>query len=93
MVSSDLFFKSNARLLEIFMCSTTIEFAGYTSIVIFVADLLQLSLVIGESLYATVDSRDSLERHMSLNLRCTFQLAELTIMLLGKEVTQNVLIF
>ena len=40
MVSSDLFFKLNAWLLEIFMCSTAVEFSGLT--VVFVADLAQL---------------------------------------------------
>ena len=76
MISSDLFFKINARLLEIFMCSTAVEFAGVT--VLLVADLLQLSPVMGKPVYATVDSCDSLERHLALNLWRMFQFAELT---------------
>ena len=44
MVLSDLFFKTNARLLENFMCSTAVGFAGLT--VVIVADLLQLPPVI-----------------------------------------------
>ena len=42
MVSSDLFFKINARLLKIFKCSTAVKFAGLT--VVLVGDLLKLSL-------------------------------------------------
>ena len=42
MVSSALFFKINARLLKIFMCSTAVKFAGLT--VVLVGDLLKLSL-------------------------------------------------
>ena len=76
MISSDLFFKINARLLEIFMCSTAAEFAGVT--VLLVADLLQLSPVMDKPVYATVDSCDSLERHLALNLWHMFQFAELT---------------
>ena len=40
MVSSDFIFKTNARLLEIFMCSTAVRFAGLT--VVLVVDVLQL---------------------------------------------------
>ena len=40
MVSSDFIFKTNARLLEIFMCSTAVGFAGLT--VVLVVDVLQL---------------------------------------------------
>ena len=32
--SKDLFFKINARLLENFMCSTTVEFAGLTFLLV-----------------------------------------------------------
>ena len=53
MVSTDLFFKINARLLKIFMCSTAVEFAGLT--VLLVADLLQLPPVTSKPVYATED--------------------------------------
>ena len=76
MVSSDFIFKINARLLEIFMCSTAVEFAGPT--VVLVADLLQLPPVMGKPVYVTVDDCDSLERHLALNLWHVFQFAELT---------------
>ena len=86
MVSSDLFFKINARLLEIFMCSTAAEFAGVT--VLLVADLLQLSPVMGKPVYATVDSCDSLERHLALNLWDMFQFAELTEVMRQRDNTK-----
>ena len=73
-VSSDWLFKINARLLELFMCSTATEFAGLT--VVLVADLLQLPPVMGKPVYATADGCDSLERHLSLNLWHMFQFAE-----------------
>ena len=76
MVSSDLFFNINARLLEIFMCSTAVEFAGLT--VVLVADLLQLPPVMGKPVYVTADGCDSLEKHLALNLWRMFQFAELT---------------
>ena len=76
MVSSDLFLKIDDRLLEIFMFSTSIEFAGLT--VALVADLLQLPPVMGKPVYATADGCDSLERHLSLNLWRMLQFAELT---------------
>ena len=76
MVSSDLLFKINAELLEIFMCSTETKFAGLT--VALMADLLQLLPVMGKPVYATADGCDSLERHLSLNLWRMFQFAELT---------------
>ena len=75
MVSSDLFFKINARLLEISMCSTAVEFARLT--VVLVADLLQLPPVMGKPVYVTVDGCDSLERSLALNLWHMFQFAEL----------------
>ena len=83
MVSSDLFFKINARLLEIFMCSTTVEFAGLT--VALVADLLQLPPVMGKPVYVNVDDCDSLERHLALNLWHMFQFAELTEIMRQRE--------
>ena len=58
------------------MCSTAVEFAGLT--VLLVADLLQLPPVMGKPVYATVDSCDSLQRHLALNLWRMFQFAELT---------------
>ena len=76
MVSSDLFFKINAWLLEIFMCSTAAEFAGLT--VLLVANLLHLPPLMDKPVYATVDSFDSLERHLAFNLWHMFQFAELT---------------
>ena len=76
MVSSDLFFKINARLLEIFLCSTTVEFAELT--VLIVADLLQLPPVMGKPVYLTADSCDSLQRHLTSNLWRMFQFAKLT---------------
>ena len=76
MISSNLFFKINARLLEIFMYSTAFEFAGLA--VWLVADLLQLLPVIGKPVYVTVDSCDSLQRHVALNLWHMFQFAKLT---------------
>ena len=57
MVSSGFFFKTNARLLEIFMCSTAVDFAGMTFVL--VADLLQLPPVMGKPVYVTVDGCDS----------------------------------
>ena len=75
MVSSDLFFKINAELLEIFICSTETEFAGL--IVILVDDLLQLPPVKGKPVYATADGCASLERHLPLNLWRVFQFGEL----------------
>ena len=75
MVSSDLLFKINARLLEIFMCSTATEFAGLT--VVLVADLLQLPPVMGKPVYATANGYDLLERRLSLNLWRMFQFAKL----------------
>ena len=65
LVSSDLFFKINARLLEFFMCFTAVEFAGLT--VSLGTDLLQLPPVMGKPVYVTVDGCDSLERHLTLN--------------------------
>ena len=76
MVSNDLFLKINARLLEIFICSTAVEFAGLT--VVLVADLLQLPPVMGKPVYVTVDGCVSLERHLGLHLWRMFQFAELT---------------
>ena len=75
MVSSDIFFKINARLLEIFMCSTAVEFSGLT--VVLVCDLLQLPPVMGKPVYVTVDGCDSLEKHLALKLWHMFQFAEL----------------
>ena len=66
MISSDLVFKINARLLEIFMCSTAVEFSGMT--VLPAVDLLQLPPLMNKSVYATVDSCDSIERHLALHL-------------------------
>ena len=43
MASSDLFFKINAWLLEIFLCYTAVEFAGLT--VVLVADLPQFQFL------------------------------------------------
>ena len=76
MVSSDFLFKINARLLEIFLCSTATKFAGMT--IVLVADLIQLPPVMGKLVYATPDGCDSIERHLSLNLWRMFQFAELT---------------
>ena len=76
MVLSDLFFKISARLLEIFMCSTAVEFAELT--VVLVADLLQMPPVMVKPVYVTVNGCDSLERHLPLNLWRMFQFAELT---------------
>ena len=76
MVSNDLLLKINARLLEIFICSTAVEFAGLT--VVLVADLLQLPPVMGKPVYVTVDGCVSLERHLGLHLWRMFQFAELT---------------
>ena len=75
MVSSDLFFKINAELLEIFICSTETEFAGL--IVILVDDLLQLPPVKGKPVYATADGCASLEGHLPLNLWRVLQFGEL----------------
>ena len=74
MVASDLFFKINASLLEIFICSIAVEFAGLE--VVLVADLLQLPPVMGKLVYVTVDGCDSVERHLALNLWRIFQFAE-----------------
>ena len=63
MVSSDLFFKINARLLEFFMCFTAVEFAGLT--VALGTDLLQLPPVMGKPVYVTVDGCYSQERHLT----------------------------
>ena len=76
MASSNLFFKLNPWVLEIFICSTAVEFAGLT--VLLVANLLQLPSVMGKPVYATVDSCDSLEGHLALNLWRMLQFAELT---------------
>ena len=54
MVSSDLFFKINAWLLELFMCSNAVQFAGLT--VVLVAGSLQLPPVTGKPVYVTIDS-------------------------------------
>ena len=70
------FFKINARLLEFFMCSTAVEFAGMT--VLLVADLLQLPPIMGKPVYTTLDSCDSLRRRLASNLWRMFQFAELT---------------
>ena len=75
MVSSDLFFKINAELLEIFICSTETEFAGL--IVILVDDLLHIPPVMGKPVYATADGCGSLERHLPLNLWRVSQFGEL----------------
>ena len=66
MASNDLFFKMNTRLLEIFMCSTVVEFSGLT--VALVTDLLQLPPVMVKPVYATANGCDSLERHLALSL-------------------------
>ena len=76
MVLSGLFFKINGRLLEIFMCTTAVEFAELT--VVLVADLLQLPLVMSKPVYVAVNGCDSLERHFAFNLWCMFQFTELT---------------
>ena len=55
------------------MFSTAVEFAGMT--VVLVADLPQLPPVMGKPEYTTVDSCDSLERHLALNLLPMFQFA------------------
>ena len=52
MVSSDLFFKINVWLLETFMCSTVVEFAGVT--VVPVADLLVVTSNGRNPVHATV---------------------------------------
>ena len=57
MVSSVFFFKTNARLLQIFMCSTAVEFAGLKFAL--VADLLQLPAVMGKPVYVNFDGCDS----------------------------------
>ena len=57
------------------MCSTAVEFAVLT--VILVGDLLHLSPVMGKPVYVTVDGCDSLERLLALNLWHMFQFAEL----------------
>lgn len=58
-VSSDLLFKINTWLLEIFMCFTAVELSGLT--VLLVVDLLQLPRVMGNPVYTNVDSCDLLE--------------------------------
>ena len=58
------------------MCSIAVEFSEMT--VLPVTDLLQLPPVLGKLVYATVDSCDSVERHLALNLWRLFQFAELT---------------
>ena len=85
MVSSGLFFKIYLWLLNIFVCSTSIEFAGLT--VVLVVDILQLPPVMGKPVNATIHGRDSPERHLPLNLWCMSQFSELTE-IMNKEVTQ-----
>ena len=63
MVSSDLFFKINAWLLEVFICSAAVEFAGLT--IVLVSNLLQLPPVMGKPVYVTVDGCYSQERHLT----------------------------
>ena len=70
MVSNDLSFKVNAWLLEIFMCST----ADSCTCGWFTAFLSRDV----KPVYLTVDSCDSLERHLAFNLWRLFQFTELT---------------
>ena len=63
MVSSDFFFKINAWLLEVFIFSAAVEFAGLT--IVLVSNLLQLPPVVGKPVYITVDGCYSLERHLT----------------------------
>ena len=76
MVSSDLFYQVHARLLQVFLCSVSVVFAGLA--VVLLGDFLQLSPVRGKPIYACVDEHDKIERRLSLNLWHMFQFAELT---------------
>ena len=74
MVSSDLFLRIHARLLEIFDCKTGEPFAGIPILVC--GDFYQLPPVKGTPVYLLVDDR--LEKLQSYKLWQMFKLIELT---------------
>ena len=58
------------------MCSTAIEFAWLK--IVLMVDLLELTSIMGRSVYATNDGSNSLERDLLLYLWHMFELAGLT---------------
>ena len=76
MVSSDLFYQIHARLVEIFLCTVTVAFAGLG--VVLLGDFLLLPPVRGKPIYACVDEIEKTDRLLSWNLWHMFQFAELT---------------
>ena len=75
-VSRDLFYKTHARLLEIFMSPTPIPFAGLSIVVL--GDFLQLPSVRGKPIYALIDDHERIEGFLSLDLWNIFKFVELT---------------
>ena len=76
MVSRDLFYKTHARILEIFMSPTPTRFAGLSVVVL--GDFLQLPSVRGKPIYALIDDHERIEGFLSLDLWNIFKFAELT---------------
>ena len=81
MVSSDLFCKIHARLIEIFGCKSDEHFAGIPILVC--GDLYQLPPVKGRPIFSVSD--DSIQSLISYDLWRLFQLAELDEIMRQKD--------
>ena len=75
MVSRDLFYKTHARLLEIFVFPTVIPFANLSVVVL--RDSLQLPSVRGNPIYSLIDDHERIKGFLSFDLWNIFKFAEL----------------